>query len=338
MWNTIKYTYNEVKENGKSWRWWRGRYRDRIFSKLLILTENKGVYVVDEDWDNLIILDACRYDIFKELNTIEGKLESRISRGSCTMDFLVENFKNYSKYSELNNIVYVTSNPYVNKYLSGRFHKIYPTWKYGWSDKLNTVPPENVVKDALKACRKHPDKRLIVHFMQPHYPFLDVKFFVKTNKAAFNEDKFKDTDVINENEYPQFGLVEIVNPYNSKREQIIGTTPWILLEAGALDRNEVFAAYKNNLKMVLPFVKRLVDILPGKTVVSSDHGNLIAERVHCILYPFREFGHPCGLYNIKQIVEVPWLIIEKEKLEQKEVSDKGIIKERVKRLKGTGKI
>ena len=107
MWK-IKYMYYEVKENGKSWRWWRGRYRDRIFSKILI--KNAEVYIVDESWDNLIILDACRYDIFKELNTIDGELTSRISRGSCTTDFLNENFRKYPQPSELKKIAYVTSN------------------------------------------------------------------------------------------------------------------------------------------------------------------------------------------------------------------------------------
>ena len=34
-----------------------------------------------EDWDNLVILDACRYDMFKKLNTINGKLEYKISIG-----------------------------------------------------------------------------------------------------------------------------------------------------------------------------------------------------------------------------------------------------------------
>ena len=335
MWNMLKYAYNEVKENRKSMRWWRSRYRYWIFSKLSI--KNKGLYVVDEDWDNLIILDACRYDIFEELNTIEGKLESQISRGSCTNDFLIENFRKYPQPSNLKKIVYVTANPQVNKLLSGTFYKIYPTWKYGWDDELNTVPPVDVMKDALKAYQKHPDKRLIVHFMQPHYPFLDVEFSVKTNESTFKQDSFRDMDIINEMGYPQFGLVEISNPHSSKSEQLIGTTPWMLLEDGVLDVNEVFAAYKNNLKMVLPFVKELVDNLPGKTVVSSDHGNLIAERVHP-LYPFREFGHPCGLYNIKQIVEVPWLTIEKEKSKEKGIRDKEVIKERIRRLKGTRKV
>lgn len=50
-----------------------------------------GVDVFTEDWDNLIILDACRYDML-ESASIEGTLEHRISRGSNTVEFLFGNF------------------------------------------------------------------------------------------------------------------------------------------------------------------------------------------------------------------------------------------------------
>jgi hypothetical protein len=40
-----------------------------------------GVSVFKGDWDNLIILDACRYDIFAETNTLSGDLSKRTSRG-----------------------------------------------------------------------------------------------------------------------------------------------------------------------------------------------------------------------------------------------------------------
>lgn len=33
--------------------------------------------VMNQDWDNLIILDGCRYDLFEEINTISGDLEKK---------------------------------------------------------------------------------------------------------------------------------------------------------------------------------------------------------------------------------------------------------------------
>lgn len=48
-------------------------------------------------------------------------------------------------------------------------------------------------------------------------------------------------------------------------------------------------------------------ILKGKTVITSDHGNLFGE----IIYPFpvRMYGHPGGIY-VKNLVEVPWLVLD----------------------------
>src|SRR6056297_529711 len=51
-----------------------------------------GTRVMDEDWDNLIILDACRYDMFAEQVDLDGELESRISLGSTSEEFLEQNF------------------------------------------------------------------------------------------------------------------------------------------------------------------------------------------------------------------------------------------------------
>jgi hypothetical protein len=50
-----------------------------------------GIDIFEEDWDNLIILDACRYDALRAVlpeYDLDGALESRISRGSATPEFL----------------------------------------------------------------------------------------------------------------------------------------------------------------------------------------------------------------------------------------------------------
>ena len=69
------------------------------------------MFILDEDWDNLIILDACRYDFFKEeieKRQIDGYLKKVISRGSHTLNFLKENFTE----DYYNDIVYITANPH----------------------------------------------------------------------------------------------------------------------------------------------------------------------------------------------------------------------------------
>jgi hypothetical protein len=286
----------KIKENWKDLKWWREKYRDKIFVKL-ISRKNKGTYILDEEWDHLIILDGCRYDIFKELNTIKGELEWRISRGSCTKDFLLENFKKYPDpqklKKKLKEIVYVTGNPTVNLLLSEAFYKIFSTWDYGWDEKLCTVPPENIVKDALFAKEDNPGKKLIVHFVQPHCPFLGGEIPIENLRDSVRERAL--------------GKKDLPKP----EEDIAIMQPSLLIESGKLEKEIVWKAYIHNLQIVLPFVQKLIDHLSGKIVVTSDHGEIMGERVPHILYPFREYGHPCGLYIIENLVKVPWLIVKK---------------------------
>ncbi len=46
-----------------------------------------------EDWDNLVILDACRHDAFEDLNEIKGDLEKKASKASMTVEWLEKNLK-----------------------------------------------------------------------------------------------------------------------------------------------------------------------------------------------------------------------------------------------------
>jgi hypothetical protein len=270
----------DLRSNWKSAKWWRGVYRRRVYSNLL---DTRGTYVIDEKWDNLILLDACRFDIFRELNRIQGKLESRRSRGSCSLEFLRENFIKHPSQSRFEDVVYVAGNPYVSLLLQNRFHKIYPVWDYGWDNDLGTVRPKPVVEAAVKARSVHPTKRLIIHFMQPHFPSLSGRLPSETGVSGLRDHALKKI------EYKERTVED-------------------LLEEGELTREEVWALYKRNLEAVLPYTKTLTETLCGLTVVTSDHGDLFGERLG-ILYPFREYGHKCQLH-VRQLIDVPWLVIE----------------------------
>lgn len=145
---------------------WRDIIVKNIYYRRLV--GNKGSYFMQEDWDNLIILDGCRYDMFKKINNIKGTLEYRLSRDSCTNEFLNRNFKE----KKFNDTVYVTANPLVNYHVSNSFAKIIPFWKDGWYEKYNTVLPHTVVEYGLKANEMYSQKRLIIHFIPPHFSFI----------------------------------------------------------------------------------------------------------------------------------------------------------------------
>ena len=151
--------------------------------------------------------------------------------------FFVREFSKYSKPKKLQEVVYVTANPIVNLHFGGKFYRIYSTLDYGWDEKLCTVLPENVLKDALFARADNPGKKMIVHFLQPHCPFLGGE--IPTENLI---------DPVREK---ALGRKDLSDP----KKDITIMQPSLLIETGELKKEVVWYAYKNNLKIVLPYVQ-----------------------------------------------------------------------------------
>ncbi|MFB6140453.1 MAG: hypothetical protein ABEJ26_08475 [Halosimplex sp.] len=249
-----------------------GRELNRLYHRRCYRDDfnTDGVAVVDEEWDTLVILDACRYDDFRELHDLPGDLQSRESRGSHTVEFLVGNFAG----RELLDTVYVTASPQLHsKGVDVRFHAVENVWQGdGWDEDAGTVRPETMADRVLAAAERYPEKRLIAHFVQPHYPFLD-------------------TDAGRGGSLRNAAAIDI----------------WGQLMKGTAETapEAVREAYRRNLQLALPAVERLLADLSGRTVVTADHGNMFGERARPI--PVREWGHPPGIYT-EQLVRVPWLV------------------------------
>ncbi|WP_139210777.1 sulfatase-like hydrolase/transferase [Natrinema salaciae] len=242
----------------------------RLFS-----TNNESSNVFAEDWDNLIILDGCRYDVLSETDFVKkaDDFTSRISSGSNSVEFLESNVNgNY-----LDDVVWVSANPYVSDHRESIF-KVIDAWDEGWNDKCRTVLPETMVEYAKESAVEFPDKRLVVHFMQPHYPFI--------GPTA--------------QELPQHRTFTGEGQTNDDPKDI-----WKHLQNGAVDRSLVWKAYTESLQKTLPYVDDLVEELRGRTVITADHGNAFGERGSPI--PISIYGHPPGLRN-NALVRVPWVV------------------------------
>lgn len=265
-----------------------------------------GIDVFAEDWDTLCILDACRYDMFARCSELPGRLEQRESKGSATTEFLTANLDG----RDLQDTVYVTANPqlYRNREsIDVAFHDVVHVWQEeGWDEEHGTVLPETVTEYALRAAEEYPNKRLVIHYMQPHYPFIG---------AETDFDKGHLTGARQEN-------------------------VWNQLLLGALDteREDIWHIYEANLKRALPHVEKLLETLDGKTVVTADHGNMVGERAFPL--PIREWGHPRGIYT-EELVCVPWLVHKSgprreirigESKNQSETVDQDIVADRLKQL------
>lgn len=265
-----------------------------------------GTDVLEEDWDSLLILDACRYDMFARCSELPGRLERRESKGSATTEFLTANFTG----RDLRDTVYVTANPqlYQNREsIDVEFHDVINVWREaGWDEEYGTVLPETVTEYALRAAEKYPDKRLVVHYMQPHYPFIGSESDFDKNHLA-----------------------------GSRRENV-----WNQLLLGTLDieREDIWNIYEGNLERALPYVETLLENLDGKTVVTADHGNMVGERAFPL--PMHEWGHPRGIYT-SELVHVPWLVHENgprrevrigKSENQTETVDQDVVADRLKQL------
>ena len=81
---------------------------------------------MDADWDVLLILDACRFDLFSDVIDIPGDLRRVHSLGSSTEEFLRANFANET----LHDTVYVTANPQERMHLPENvFHETVRVWE-----------------------------------------------------------------------------------------------------------------------------------------------------------------------------------------------------------------
>lgn len=243
------------------------------FTRLRTRSYNVGApNVFDREWDNMLILDACRHDAFAaalERTELPGELRTGWSRGASTTEFLRATFDG----RDLSDTVYVTGTTmlYRNAVLQNEFdHNLHDVVDV-WEDAIDVgewgISPERMADAARDAHESYPNKRLVVHFIQPHIPFI----------GEFGRERFGDVD----------GSV------------------WQQKRRGTLDvsRDDLWRAYRENVDLVLPEVRGLLEELPGRTVVTADHGQLIGDRLRPI--PIRDYGHPSGIY-CDPLVKVPW--------------------------------
>lgn len=145
-------------------------------NNLLVDKPNGEVFrPVDREWDVLIVLDACRYDYYKEFFPDSGK---RVSQASHSREYFQENFSSDS----FQEVVYISANPHVSpdqfrqstgRELKNVFDRVYHLSLEDWDETLGVVPPSALTEKALQVENKRPEKRKIIHFMQPHAPYIN---------------------------------------------------------------------------------------------------------------------------------------------------------------------
>lgn len=271
------------------------------------------------DWDFLIILDACRYDYFSFIynSYFDGDFSTIWSLGSCTPEWLKNTFKKY--YDDL---IYVSSNIYINscRELEGfegrkHFYKVIDVWYKHWNKQLGTVHPFHTTLEALKVIQRYPNKRVIIHYIQPHAPYIHPAFRLE-KATAFPKTIIHNQKIIGRRNIFRYYLalerrfirLGIPNGICWSFRELFGfpNNNLVYLYKRKLGYIKLRVAYYSNLKIVLNYVAALVNFLSKlgnkKIIITADHGEMLGER--------EWFAHPCGK-NFRLLRQVPFLVVKR---------------------------
>lgn len=238
---------------------------------------NPGTPIWEDDWDVLLVLDACRADLMAEVVDEYAflppadELETRWSVGSMSSEWIRRTF--VSDYRErIERSAYVTGNAFSSKV----DFEVEPAildevWQYEWDDEVNTILPRSLTDRSIDTWRNSRDEidQMVVHYMQPHVPFIPRPELGDYTRPEEFGDGF-------------------ANIWNRIGEDFT-------LE-------EVWTAYRDNLRCVLDDVELLLENIDAERVaITADHGNAVGELGY--------YGHPPDIL-LPCLRRVPWIITE----------------------------
>ena len=250
------------------------------------MTETEMQNVHGTDWDYLIILDACRYDIFEQeySDFLDGEVKKVKSRGSATPEWLWETFTSRYNYN------YISANPYINgqgltlEQLVGgadqdwnaldHFQNIVDSWIHDWDEDINTVRPGELTDTALENLEY---SKTVIHYIQPHRPFIsagDNEEFGWEAKKKLEDEQQSFKRKMLEKTRPLWNPVFEALPYKIqttiKAKLGLGSDSFHALVQKEGEK-QVKEYYRQDVKLALEQVQRLVEELDGKVVVTADH-------------------------------------------------------------------
>jgi len=208
--------------------------------------------VYEEDWDLLVILDACRVDLLAGIASdyeFIGDIDSVYSVAEDSVGWLDSTF--VSEYEgDIRDTMYVTGNPHTEIVFPEKAAENTPevdnVWRYAFDDERGLMPARPITDRTITACREKSYDRVIAHYMQPHFPAVG-------NLELGSE----------------IHLDEIGNIWDSI---------WDDIKTGEIDPEIVWEAYQENLEYVLEDVQLLLsNINAERVLITADHANAFGE-------------------------------------------------------------
>ena len=256
------------------------RILDKTYEKYLSILPYQKKLIQNKQFDILIILDACRYDIFENIvwDYLDGELIAVRSPASVTIDWLRETWSD----RKWNDIVYVSASPMVNKRglihefdARKHFYDIIEVWDRGWDEKLSTVPPSSVniatklaiTKYRLRGKKPGKDYRMVIHYVQPHAPYIKFKKITELITRSPLANDIADIALRREGKLAGKFAIDYI---------ILAILKDSLHSTDKVNK-ALRRAYIENLRWVLSYVSKIVTNLDAKIVITADHGELLGE-------------------------------------------------------------
>lgn len=235
----------------------------------------------------LIILDACRCDVFTEVAPEYLAFESikpMQSEGRNTFEYVSRCWD-----ESYDDVAYVSAATPVNsdsreEYDEHTLRQLYggyvpsehlsnirDVWRESWDESIGITPPAAVTDAALEA----DSQKIVAHYFQPHAPYIGRQSLLgHTN---------------NESSSPREG-------------EPVDAPVWEQVKYGDLTRGQLYQLYESNLRRALREVCRLVEQIDNKTVaIMGDHGEALGE--------YWSYGHSSSKHPY--VRTVPWGIVDK---------------------------
>jgi hypothetical protein len=152
------------------WRYLRSGAIGWATQRTLAYVESRAYHLVvgrrhrlDDDWDVLIICDALRADHAHLLGVTTATETVRPTPGLWSLPFLKQTFED----GRWDDTVYVGANGYIGYIDHSRLHAVVVP---DATTAIEAIHPQTVTDAAVETLQTYPDKRCVIHFMQPHVP------------------------------------------------------------------------------------------------------------------------------------------------------------------------
>lgn len=234
----------------------------------------------------LIILDACRYDIFSEIvvDYIKGELQMVWGSGRWTGEYTVRTWNDFC------DLVYFSSMPVVSdKHFermgsyyrpSHQFDELVPLWDKDWDKSRGTVPADRVSDSVLRYVSQTDDPRFVAHYAQPHVPYIG------------------DTEIL-----PWDGESDRDIQIRIDMDDTPTTTFYHMVRENKISDEKLQKAYEDNLRYVLNEVVRLIRRVNCPVIITSDHGEHLGEN--------GEYFHKNDSILLRK---VPWFVVNDDEI------------------------